>query len=76
MTTLTDTVTTDTPYTSTKWQSRKFWMSVGCILITTGLLWGGKIDQIVYQNILYLLVGGYLTSTTTQNILLAKEKES
>lgn len=58
-----------------KWQSRKFWLSVGCILITTFLLWNGKLDQNVYQNLLYLLVGGYLVANTSQSVLLAKEGE-
>lgn len=58
---------------SNKWASRKLWLVVLTTVTTTVLLWFGKIDQQCYQSLVYLLVGGYLTGNTVQNIM-TKEK--
>lgn len=65
-----DTNIDDPTLTSSKWMSRKLWLSVGCTLIFTGLLYIGKIDQAVYQNLMWLTLAGYLASNTTQNVML------
>lgn len=51
------------------WKSRKFWLAVGSVLLFSVLLWNGKIDQSVYENTMWLVLGGYFVSNQSQKYI-------
>lgn len=49
-----------------KFLSRRFLMSLGCGIVTTGLVWFGKIDGEVYAAVIIATVASYITGGTAQ----------
>jgi len=52
---------------------RKFLLSVGCALITSILVWFGKIDGTEYVSLIGFTVGAYIAGGTLDNIKKIKE---
>lgn len=64
----TENVSTET--TSSKWTSRKLWVSVFFSLVFTLLLWYAKIDQSTFSTLIVMSIGGYLISNVSQKVLV------
>lgn len=47
---------------------RRFFMCLGCGIVTTILVWFSKIDPNVYQNLIGWTVGVYVAGDTAQRI--------
>lgn len=53
-----------------KYTSRKFWMAVIFQLIFTAMLCYGKMPIGAFENLTYMLLGGYFISNVTQKIFV------
>ena len=47
---------------------RRFFMTMGCAVMATGLLWFGKIDPLVFRDIVIATVAAYITGNTIQKV--------
>lgn len=45
---------------------RRFLLTLGCGIVCTVLLWFGKLDDIVYRDIIIATVAAYITGNTVQ----------
>lgn len=53
-----------------KLASRKFWMAVTFQVIFTAMVAYGKMPFPVFENLTYMLLGGYFISNVTQKIFV------
>jgi hypothetical protein len=53
-----------------KYTSRKFWMAVVFQIVFTTMLCYGKLPAPVFENLTYMLLGGYFISNVTQKIFV------
>lgn len=53
-----------------KYTSRKFWMAVVFQGVFTAMLCYGKLPAPVFENLTYMLLGGYFISNVTQKIFV------
>lgn len=49
-----------------KFMSRRFGMTLGCLLLFTGLLISEDINQDTYQTLVISIIGGYLMSSYSE----------
>lgn len=53
-----------------KFASRKFWMAIVFQTVFTAMLYFGKMPIGAFENLTYLLLGGYFISNVTQKIFV------
>lgn len=53
-----------------RYASRKFWMAVVFQSIFTAMVACGKMPYAVFENLTYMLLGGYFISNVTQKIFV------
>lgn len=49
-----------------KYRSRKFLLTVGTILLSTGLLCAGKVTESAWSMVILACLGGYYTANVSQ----------
>jgi len=54
---------------------RRFLLTVGSLVISSFMLWFGKIDQEVYGYLCFLTTGAYITGNVTQRKIEAGTNE-
>jgi hypothetical protein len=54
---------------------RKFILTVGCGIVTSILLWFGKLTSADYTMLIGFTVGAYITGGTLENIKTLKNEE-
>ncbi len=55
-------------------KSRKLMLAVGVFVITTALLWYGKVDMGIWSNITIMSVGGYMATNAITKFAGTKGK--
>ncbi|QNR53793.1 hypothetical protein phiK7A1_003c [Pseudomonas phage phiK7A1] len=53
-----------------KYASRKFWLAVVFQIVFVVMLWHGKMPISAFENLTYMLLGGYFISNVTQKIFV------
>lgn len=53
-----------------KYASRKFWLAVVFQIVFTFMLYSGKMPISAFENLTYMLLGGYFISNVTQKIFV------
>lgn len=56
-----------------RFTSRKFWVAVVFQLIFTAMMGFGKMPIDAFENLTYLLLGGYFISNVTQKIFVKED---
>lgn len=56
-----------------RYTSRKFWVAVVFQIIFTIMLWTNHMPIGAFENLTYLLMGGYYISNVTQKIFVKEE---
>lgn len=52
----------------TSWGGRRFLLTLGCGMVTSALLWFGKLDPTTYSVVILGTVGAYIAGNTVQKI--------
>jgi hypothetical protein len=60
---------------SSKWMSRKFWATMFWQLVMVVLLYKQILPAQIFENLTYLLVGGYLLANVTQRYVEKPKNE-
>lgn len=55
---------------------RRFFLTLGCGVVTTGLVWFGKISGEVYATVICATVAAYITGNTAQKALSKTKTEA
>lgn len=58
-----------------RYTSRKFWIAVVFQFVFVAMLSYGKMPADIFENLTYMLLGGYLVSNVTQKVLAPTTKE-
>ena len=54
---------------------RRFLLAVGSLLVSSFMLWHGKIDQQIYGYLCFLTYGAYISGNVYQKLIEAKKDE-
>jgi len=55
-------------YAIENWGGRRFIMVMGCAIVSTVLVWNGKITDVVFRDIIGFTVAAYITGNVAQKI--------